>query len=79
MVRMAEGCFVAQGDAVSFEPDLTYEDKWNRLKNKTVHDLIHIMNQVAKNKTRCVFPQELHIDNVAKKYIKIMEKVCGGK
>lgn len=74
--KFTEGCYVVSGETVSYEVDSIYGDKWNKLPENVKRDLAERMIvTVHPNKERSIFPDVLHIDNVAKKYIDVMEKI----
>ena len=67
--------FMVSGDSVSYEPDFTYKDEWNRISNETREEILYLMKKIVKDKPLVSFPEYLHIDNVSMKYITAMRSV----
>ena len=73
-MSMLAGGYVANGDYQSFEPHFLYKDDWNAITAETRNEMAYLMNEALWFEPPD-FPQSLHIEYVAEKYIKVMESV----
>jgi len=72
--KFTDNCFILEGEEVSYEVNSIYGEKWNRLPDGMSEALSDLMYMA--HGTRSEFPDELHINTTATKYIDLMEKVC---
>lgn len=75
MCSITDGCEIVFEDKESLEPDRIYRDSSNKLQNKVKLNIVDSMIKIINNKTRVKLPDPLHIKRVAKRYIKLMEKI----
>ncbi len=77
MCSITPGCYVIQGDKISIEPDLPYQDPFNSLSLTVKKRIVKAMVQLSKDKRRVVVPKEMNIEYVCKQYIDILQKSLG--
>ena len=75
MSEITEGCKIVFEEKENLEPDRIYRDSYNKLQDKVKMDLVNSMIQIVNNKVRVELPTPLKIKNVAKRYIRLMEKI----
>ncbi len=75
MCKLTGGCVIVPGEDMSLEPDYIYRGPYNKLSGKTKEGLLQAMVDIAEDSRRVVLPEELTIDYVAGRYIKLMEKI----
>lgn len=75
MTNISINCFIATGDDISTGPDYIYRDSYNKISSEVVTRLLDHMVKIIQKKLRTVLPESLHIQNTAKKYIQLMEKI----
>lgn len=78
MVSMAEGNEIISGDTFTFNPESIYQDECHKLTDLIKTRIVGKMHNVVKYGIRTEFPAQLHVENVARKYLDIMESVING-
>jgi glycosyltransferase involved in cell wall biosynthesis len=75
MCKISENCFIVNGEVESLSPAPIYTDSYNTLNIKIIDDMVKCMDQIIKNKLTTKLPEQLTIEFVAKKYLKLMERI----
>ena len=75
VVGMGRGNEIVEGDSFTFHPEQIYKDYCHQLIDEIKTKIVGKMHNVIKYGVRAEFPEQLHIDNVAKKYLDVMEGV----
>lgn len=78
MCRLTKGCIVVSGEKESVDPDYIYRDKYNYLSKHIRDKMVKYMLDVVRQRVKVVLPKELEIEHVAKKYLRLMERVLDG-
>lgn len=75
-VSMAIGNEIVAGDSFTFHPEQIYENDCHQLTDKIKTKIVGKMYNAVKYGIRTQFPEQLHIDTIAKRYLDVMEGVC---
>lgn len=75
MISMSPGNEIVEGDRFTFHPEYIYQNDCHKLSDMVKNKIIGKMHNVIKYGIRTEFPNQLHIDNVAKKYLEVMENI----
>lgn len=75
VVSMAPGNEIVGGESFTFHPEAIYQNECHAVPDTVKAGIVEKMYTIVKYKRRTEFPEQLHIDNVAKKYLDVMGSV----
>jgi len=75
MCKLTDGCIIINGESESLGPDYIYKNEYNKMPKEVQNSIVEAMVGAVKDVRRVILPAELSAEYVARKYIKIMEKV----
>jgi len=79
MCNLTDGCEVIEGEPHSLEPDFIYNNEYNQLPKDVRKRLAKKLRNILKEKRRVILPNELTVEYMARRYIKVMKKAIKNK
>ena len=79
MAKLTKGCYVCDGDDVSYELAYPYREEFNRMPRVLEKNILRRLREVYHSRHRVKLPEQLNINYTAEAYINLFRRVLNGK